>query len=218
MPQQRLQKILAQAGVASRRRAEQLISAGRVTVDGKVVTTLGSKADPTANAITVDGKPLPGRQKHEYWLLNKPKGVVSTASDPQGRPTVLEFLPPEAGARLYPVGRLDLDSEGLVLLTNDGALAQRLSHPRHKAPKTYKVWVEGIVGATALERLRQGVELEDGLTAPARVYIKAVGKGRTKLNLVLGEGKKRQIRRMCEAVGHPVIRLLRVGLGPAQIG
>ena len=218
MAQQRLQKILAQAGLASRRAAEEMIVAGRVAVDGQVVTALGSKADPVINKITVDGKPLPVSQAKQYWLVNKPVGVVCTAADPQGRPKILDLLPAEVGARLYPVGRLDKDSEGLVLLTNDGELASRLLHPRHKVAKTYRVWVRGLPKPSAIASLRQGVALEDGISAPARVYVKAAGERKSKLSFVIHEGRKRQIRRMCQAVGHPVERLVRVGLGPLHLG
>jgi len=217
MPQERLQKLIARAGLASRRAAERLILAGRVRVNGRVVTTLGTKADPDRDRIEVNGRPLPAEQRREYWLVHKPRGVLSTARDPHGRRTVLDLLPEGVG-RLYPVGRLDHDSEGLMLLTNDGELAQRLAHPRHHVPKTYKVWVQGRPDRAAIERLRRGVKLEDGVTAPARVYLKASSEQTSKLSMVLNQGKKRQIRRMCEAVGHPVRRLVRVGLGPLRLG
>ena len=218
MVQERLQKILAQAGVASRRAAEEMILAGRVAVDGQVQTALGCKADAAKNKITIDGKPLPVMETRQYWMVHKPAGVVCTAADPQGRSKILDLLPPQVGARLYPVGRLDKDSQGLVLLTNDGELAARLMHPRHKVAKTYRVWVKGSPGAAAVASLRKGVMLEDGLSAPARVYVKAAGMRKSKLSFVLHEGRKRQIRRMCEAVGHPVERLVRVGLGPLHLG
>ncbi len=218
MVKQRLHKILAQAGVASRRAAEEMIAAGRVAVDGVVQNQPGAAADPASQRITVDGKPLPPPEVKEYWLLNKPAGLVSTVSDPQGRPTVMSRLPPEVAGRLYPVGRLDFDSEGLLLLTNDGELAQRLTHPSHQVPKRYLVWVEGRPGAAALERLRTGVELEDGPTAPAKVGIKSSTRVGSKLSFVLTEGKKREIRRMCAEVGHPVQRLVRVGIGPLRLG
>ncbi|MCB2192703.1 MAG: rRNA pseudouridine synthase [Deltaproteobacteria bacterium] len=218
MPKQRLNKILAQAGVASRRAADEMISAGRVTVDGQVVNQPGGSADPATQKITLDGKPLPPPEQKEYWVVHKPPGVVSTVDDPQGRPTVLELLPPEARGRLYPVGRLDFGSEGLLLLTNDGELAKRLTHPSHQVPKRYLVWVEGRPGPAVLERLRSGVEIKSGRTAPAKVGIKSSGKNGSKLSFLLTEGKKREIRRMCAEVGHRVQRLVRVGIGPLRLG
>lgn len=218
MTTERLHKILAQAGVASRRAAEEMIAAGRVTVDGVVVKQPGTAADLSRQAITVDGKPLPSREAKEYWVVNKPAGLVSTVSDPQGRPTVMRLLPPEAAGRLYPVGRLDHDSEGLLLFTNDGDLAQRLTHPSHQVPKRYLVWVDGRPGPAVLERLRTGVEIEGGKTAPAKVGIKSSGKNGSKLSFLLIEGKKREIRRMCVEVGHRVQRLVRVAIGPLRLG
>jgi 23S rRNA pseudouridine2605 synthase len=218
LAEERLQKILAKAGLASRRGAEDLISAGRVTLDGEVVTQLGVKADPNRQRICLDGVPLKSREAKEYWLVNKPRGVVSTVKDPQGRKRVVDLLPPEAG-RVYPVGRLDRDSEGLVLLTNDGELANRLMHPRYEVSKTYKVWVQGLPTAQSLERLRKGVDIGDSRpTSPARVHMKAGNPHRSKMTFVLNEGRKREIRRMCESVGHPVTRLLRVALGPLKLG
>ena len=218
LAEERLQKILAKAGLASRRGAEEMISAGRVTVDGQVVTQLGVKADPRRQRICLDGTPLQNQEAKEYWLLNKPRGVVSTVKDPQGRKRVVDLLPPEAG-RVYPVGRLDRDSEGLVLLTNDGELANRLMHPRYEVGKTYKVWVQGLPTAQSLERLRKGVDIgDDRPTSPARVHMKAGNPHRSKMTFMLNEGRKREIRRMCEAVGHPVTRLLRVALGPLKLG
>ncbi|MCF8034653.1 MAG: rRNA pseudouridine synthase [Desulfarculaceae bacterium] len=218
MASERLQKILAQAGVASRRAAEDIILAGRVAVDGQVVRQLGTTADPAEQKITLDGKPLPAAEKKQYWLLNKPTGVVSTVDDPQGRPTVRGLLPSEADARLYPVGRLDFNSEGLMLLTNDGELAQRLMHPRHQVAKRYLVWVEGRPGQRALEALRKGVEISGQKTAPAKVGIKSATKSGSKLSITIIEGKKREIRRMCAAVGHPVKRLVRMSMGPLHLG
>ena len=218
MPSRRLQVILAQAGLASRRRAEEMILAGRVAVDGQVVRELGAKADPTKQSVTLDGKPLPSRPAMEYWMVHKPVRVVSTVNDPQGRTRVVDMVPPQEGRRLYPVGRLDIDSEGLVLLTNDGDLAHRLTHPRYQVAKHYRVWVDGLPSTATVDRLRQGVELDDGPTAPARVYLKSSGLYGSKLTMTLMEGRKREIRRMCEAVGHPVQRLVRVGLGPLHLG
>jgi pseudouridine synthase len=218
LAEERLQKILAKAGLASRRKAEEMIAQGRVTVNGQTVTQPGVKADPNRQRICLDGKPIESSEALEYWLVHKPKGVVSTVKDPQGRKRVVELLPPEAG-RVYPVGRLDRDSEGLVLLTNDGEMANRLMHPRYEVTKTYKVWVQGLPKAGTLERLRTGVDIGDERpTSPARVHMKAGSPQRSKLTFVLNEGRKREIRRMCEAVGHPVNRLLRVALGPLKLG
>jgi pseudouridine synthase len=205
----RLQKALAEAGLGSRRACEQLITAGRVTVDG-VVAGLGSSVDPETQTIAVDGRAL-AREEKEYWLLNKPAGVLSAVRDDRGRTTVVDLVP--AGARVYPVGRLDLESTGLLLLTNDGELAARLLHPRHHVAKEYVVTVRGAVGAEEAERLRRGVVLDDGPTAPAVVEI--MGQERTprgivtSLSVVLREGRKRQVRRMMEAVGHRVVTLHR---------
>ena len=206
---ERLQKILSRAGVASRRAAEELISAGRVTVNGRVAS-LGDRADPAADAVAVDGVRLGVAPGLVYYLLNKPRGVVTTASDPQGRPTVVDLVPAEP--RVFPVGRLDADTEGLLLLTNDGDLTQRLTHPSHGVEKEYLAEVEGRPAPGALRRLRQGVELDDGLTAPARVSLAAPGA----LRIVIHEGRNRQVRRMCDAVGHPVVRLVRVRIGPLR--
>lgn len=195
-----------------------MIREGRVSVDGQVVQELGAKADPRRQRIMVDGRPLPQPEHLTYWILHKPRGVVSTVQDPQGRRRVLDLLPPEAKGRLFPVGRLDADSEGLMLLTNDGEVALRITHPRYQVARTYRVWVEGTPSATALTRIKEGVDLEDGRTSPALVTLKGTTDGRAKLRLVLFEGRKREIRRMCEAVGHPVERLVRVGLGPLELG
>ena len=209
----RLAKYLAHAGVASRRAAEDLIRAGRVTVDGEVVSDLGRRVAAPAE-VRVDGELVGRPEERVVWMVNKPTGVVSTARDTQGRPTVVGLVP-SAGARLYPVGRLDADTTGLILLTNDGELANRLMHPRYEVPRTYVARVGGgPVGEEALRALRSGVALSDGVTAPAAVRV--VGPDR--LELVLHEGRKRQVRRMCEAVGHPVMALQRVALGPLRLG
>ncbi|MFH1058070.1 MAG: pseudouridine synthase [Pseudomonadota bacterium] len=218
MALERLQKILARAGVASRRAAEDLITAGRVAVDGVVVSELGSKADPQTQAVSLDGQALPGPEAKDYWMVHKPVGVVSTVKDPQGRRRVVDLLPPEVSTRLFPVGRLDYDSEGLILLTNDGELAHRLLHPRFGVPKLYRVWVSGRPSAEAIARLREGIIIEGRRTAPARVHFKGGTELRSKLALIINEGRKREIRLMCEAVGHPVQRLLRVGMGPLHLG
>ena len=201
----RLNAYLARAGVASRRRADDLIRSGRVRVNGEVgqLNTVVGRRD----VVEVDGARIE-RQPLSYVLLHKPAGVVTTASDPQGRPTVVELVPHEP--RVVPVGRLDVDTTGALLLTNDGDLAHRLAHPRYGVPKVYEADVVGSPSADALARLRDGVELEDGVTAPAHVRALARGDRSTRLELTLHEGRKRQIRRMCEAVGHPVRGLRRV--------
>src|SRR3954463_3326938 len=205
-------KHLAHAGVASRRAAEAIIAAGRVTVDGATVT------DPARDvtdeeAIAVDGHALGAKPRRVVYAVHKPAGVVSTAHDTHGRPTVVDLVP-EAGTRLYPVGRLDADTTGLILLTNDGDLANHLTHPRYEVPKTYRAKVaEPPVGERALRALRDGVELDDGRTAPASV--RAVRPD--VLEITIHEGRKRQVRRMCEAVGHPVLALRRVAFGPLRL-
>lgn len=206
---ERLQKVLARAGVGSRRVCEELVAHGRVTVNG-AVAELGRRVDPRADAVAVDGVPVPVAPDLVYYLLNKPAGVVSTAADPEGRPTVVELVPDTP--RVFSVGRLDYDTEGLLILTNDGELAHRLAHPSHGVAKEYLAEVEGAVGAGALRRLRDGVELADGRTAPATVGQPSPGV----LRIVIHEGRNRQVRRMCEAVGHPVRRLVRTRIGPVS--
>jgi 23S rRNA pseudouridine2605 synthase len=209
----RLAKYLATAGVASRRSSEQLIRAGRVRVGGEVVTDPARDVGPE-DAVTVDDEPLSGPPERVVYAVNKPAGVVSTARDPQGRPTVVSLVPSD-GTRLYPVGRLDIDTTGLILLTNDGQLAHRLTHPSFEVPKTYRAQVErSPVRAGAIEALSEGVELDDGMTAPARVR----RLGADRLEITIHEGRKRQVRRMCEHVGHPVRRLERVAIGQLAIG
>jgi 23S rRNA pseudouridine2605 synthase len=209
----RLAKYLAHAGLASRRRAELLIAERRITVDGETVTDPARNVDDT-NDVRFDGRPLKiAGHEREVYAVNKPKGVVSTAHDPQGRPTVVGLVPsPE---RLYPVGRLDADTTGLILLTNDGELAHRLTHPSFEVPRTYRALVRHPpLKEPALTALRQGLELEDGPTAPAKVRRLAPDR----LELTIHEGRKRQVRRMCEAVGHPVSQLERVAFGPLRLG
>jgi len=213
---ERPQKFLAHAGLASRRTCEQWIVAGRVRVNGETVTVLGSQIDPQRDRVEVDGKRVTLPRAHTYWLLNKPTGYVCTARDPQGRPTVLSLV--RTKERLYPVGRLDLDSEGLLLLTNDGELAQRLTHPSFEHEKEYTVWVTGRPTEHALQRLRVGIELEDGPTSPAQVTFLRNESGGAWLRIVIHEGRKHQLRRMCEAVGLPVRRLIRVRMGPLMLG
>jgi 23S rRNA pseudouridine2605 synthase len=220
----RLQKLLAEAGLASRRGAEEWIRAGRVSVNGRPAR-LGDSADPARDRIAVDGRPLRLEAK-AYWVLHKPRGVVTTRSDPAGRRTVLDLLPASARRlRLYPVGRLDLDSEGLVLLTNDGALAQRLLHPSFGSEKEYVVEARGAPSDAALARLAAGFALARGErpTAPARVTraghagVPSSSRERTRLRVVLREGRKRQLRRAFEALGHPLERLVRVRIGPLRL-
>jgi 23S rRNA pseudouridine2605 synthase len=209
----RLAKYLARCGVASRRHAERLVKDGRVLVDGNRVTDpahpVGDGAEVRVDGSAVSAEPL------EYYLVHKPKGVVSTAHDPEGRPKVTDLV--RSRARLYPVGRLDVDSSGLLLLTNDGELANRLMHPRFEVDKTYRANVQGAVSERTLERLRSGVELEDGRTAPARVEVIGRDGDSTELELVIHEGRKRQVRRMCETLGHPVRSLVRTGFGPLRL-
>lgn len=212
VPGVRLAKHLAHAGVASRRAAETIVRAGRVTVDGEVVTDPAHGVDG-GERIAVDGAALDGAEPRELLMLNKPAGVFSTARDPGGRPTVVGLV--GSARRLYPVGRLDADATGLLLLTNDGELANRLIHPRFEVPKTYEVTVRGgPVGERALRALREGVVLDDGRTAPAR----ARRLGRDRVEIVLREGRKRQVKRMCEAVGHRVVALRRTAFGPLRLG
>jgi len=212
---ERVQKVLAAAGYGSRRACEALIADGRVTVNGSAAT-LGDRADAATDVITVDGVPVDAAQKIVVYALHKPAGVVTTASDPQGRPIVVDLVPPEP--RVFPIGRLDADTEGLLLLTNDGDLAQLVAHPRHGVPKTYLVEAAGSVGSRELARLRRGVVLDDGPTAPARVA-KVHRSGRTTaFEVTIREGRNRQVRRMADAVGGDVRRLVRTRVGPVSLG
>jgi len=203
----RLQKVLARRGFGSRRACDDLIAAGRVTVDGEVAI-LGRRVDPSTCTVEVDGAPLGVKPGVVHFLLNKPSGVITTASDPQGRPTVVGLVP--ASPRVFPVGRLDADTEGLLLLTNDGDLTHHLTHPSYGVDKEYLAQVEGSPSRSAVRQLRDGVELDDGLTAPARVTLIEPNL----LKIVIHEGRNRQVRRMCEAVGHKVVRLVRTRIGP----
>jgi len=215
--QERLQKIMAASGIASRRKAEEIIAAGRVTLNGKVVMEQGTKADPEQDVICVDGAPLKRRERLLYFLLNKPKGYVTTVSDPEGRPTVMEFMK-KCPERVYPVGRLDCASEGLLLMTNDGALAQKLMKAGSHAPKTYMVKISGKPDERAIGRLRAGItiELEDGTrvkTSPAKIRLLEDG-ANPWYEVILIEGRNRQIRRMFQGVGFLVEKIKRVQLGP----
>jgi 23S rRNA pseudouridine2605 synthase len=222
MASERLQKILAEAGIASRRACERLMLDGRVRVNGRVVTELGSRADPETDSISVDGEPVVVTPRLVYLVLNKPPGYVTTARDEQGRPTVMDLVY-KTRERVFPVGRLDMESEGLLLLTNDGELAQRLTHPSHQVEKEYLALVRGTPNAEALRRLRRGVSLEGRRTAPATAELAGKSEGlpappgRAWLRLVLREGRKRQARLMCEQVGHPVEQLIRVRIGPLRL-
>ncbi len=214
----RLQKFLARAGAASRRGSEDLMSAGRVRVNGVVVTELGSKVDPAVDEVTVDGRTVLLAEGPAYYAFHKPPDVMTTMSDPQGRRTVAEFFPADAPAGLFPVGRLDYDSEGLLLLMTDGDLSHVLLHPKHHVTKTYLATVQGVPTPATLAQLRKGIELDDGMTAPAGAAMVSRTGGRAIVELRISEGRKRQVRRMLKAVGHPVTRLVRVGFGPVQLG
>ena len=207
----RLQKILARAGVASRRRCEELIRDGRVAVDGRVVTEMGCKVDPDCQRITFDGKPISSEEKI-YLLLNKPTGYVTTLSDPQGRPIVTDLLP-DIKKRVFPVGRLDLNSEGALLMTNDGQLTNYILHPRYGVKKTYEVTVEKAPLTRDIKRLEQGILLDGTKTLPAEISFTSRKKGKKRLKVIIHEGKKRQVRKMFSAIGHPVQRLKRTAYG-----
>ena len=212
----RLSKILAAAGLASRRGSERLILAGLVSVNGQTVTLPGTPVDPHRDRIVADGRPLPPPAPKRYILLYKPKGYLTSRSDPRGRPTVMDLLGPQR-SRLFPVGRLDADAQGLLLLTNDGLLAQRLLHPRFGIPRVYAVEVSGSVSEAELERLRRGVLLEDGPARPRGVRLLRRGATTTWLELTLGEGRYREVKRLCQAVGRPVVTLRRTGFGPLRL-
>lgn len=213
----RLQKVLAQAGVASRRTAEHLIEQRRVEVDGQVVTEFGLRVDPEVSVIRVDGERIPPVSPHAYLVLNKPRGVVTTMSDPQGRPCIAEYVEgrPE---RLFHVGRLDTDTEGLLLLTNHGEFAHRLAHPSYEVDKTYVAEVEGVLKPATIRQLLDGIELEDGPARADTVKIMSKAPGRTLVEMSLHEGRNRIVRRMFDAVGHPVRRLTRTAIGPVRRG
>lgn len=213
----RLQKMIAGTGLSSRRRAETLIAAGRVTVNGKLVTELGTKVDPERDHVKVDGKHLTGAQPHVYLMLNKPKNVMSTLDDPGGRTTVKDYLH-GVSVRVFPVGRLDFDSEGLMLLTNNGDLAQALLHPRYHVPKTYLIKVKGVLNDEEIGQLQRGIKLEDGMTSPAIVKKVKIAQQNSWLEITIREGRKHQVKRMLEAVGHLVIKLMRVRMGPLSLG
>jgi 23S rRNA pseudouridine2605 synthase len=228
----RLQKVLAAAGIASRRACEVLISEGRVEVNSEIVIEQGRRVDPERDVIRVDGARIPPPRRHRYLALNKPRGVVATMHDPEGRRSVADLLVEPPGRRtastgsarglknerLFHVGRLDTDTEGLLILTNDGDFAQRLAHPSYQVPKTYIAEVAGLVGEQTLSRLRRGITLEDGPVRPISVKIISTAGDRTLLKITIQEGRNRIVRRTMEAVGHPVRRLSRIAVGPVRLG
>ncbi len=213
----RLQKVIAQAGVASRRKAEAMIAEGRVSVNGRTVRELGVRVDPQRDHVKVDGRHLKPSPPPVYLILHKPKGYVSSLNDPAGRPTILDLL---AGVRLrvFPVGRLDFESEGLMLLTNHGEMAETLLHPRYHVPKTYLTKVKGVLSREKIAVLERGIGLEEGQTKPATVKKMGIATENSWLEITISEGRKHQIRRMLEAVGHPVLKLKRVRFGPLALG
>jgi 23S rRNA pseudouridine2605 synthase len=214
----RLQKVLAAAGIASRRASEVLISEGRVEVNSEVVLEQGRKVDPERDVIRVDGSRIPPPRRHRYLALNKPRGVVATMNDPEGRRTVADLIAERKNERLFHVGRLDTDTEGLLILTNDGDFAHRLAHPSFQVPKTYIAEVTGVVAEQTLRRLRRGITLEDGPVQPTSVKIISTIGDKTLLKITIQEGRNRIVRRTMEAVGHPVRRLSRIGIGPVRLG
>lgn len=216
----RLQRFLARAGVASRRGSEDLMTAGRVTVNGEVASELGCKVDPARDEVAVDGRTVVLERGATYLMLNKPAGYLTTMRDPQGRPTVAELVPTERAPGLFPVGRLDKDTTGLLLFTTDGLLAQNLLHPSKHVWKTYVAEVDGPVADVELEPLRQGIELDDGPCQPARARILSAhpAQGSTTLEVVIREGRKNQVKRMLSRIHHPVLALTRVSFGPLHLG
>ncbi|HVL89826.1 MAG TPA: pseudouridine synthase, partial [Actinomycetota bacterium] len=211
----RLQRVLSAAGVASRRAAEDLITSGRVSVDGKVVRTLGTRVDPETARIEVDGERIGVRRNRQYLIMNKPVGVITSASDPFGRKTVLDLV--RVRGRVFPVGRLDSDTSGLLLLTDDGELAHRLAHPRYGIEKVYVAKVAGRVETATLKRLEKGIRLDDGPARAVRARLRGKASKTSQVEIVMAEGRKREVRRMLEAVGHPVDELVRVAYGPIRL-
>ena len=213
----RLNKIIAMAGIVSRRRADELISSGLVAVNGRVERSLGSKAFWGVDSITIDGQAIPDPPKRVYLMLNKPFGYVSTLRDPEGRPIVRDLIK-DIKERLYPVGRLDFDSQGLLILTNDGQLSYRLMHPRYHMPRTYKATLEGGISDATVERLTKGITLEDGPTSPAHVEVLQRGQRKSVIRITIFEGRSREVRRMFDAVGHTALKLIRIGYGSLHLG
>lgn len=216
----RLQKFLARAGVASRRASEELICQGRVSINGEVVTELGTKVDPARDVVMFDGCSVRLEEDHVYLMLNKPSGYLTTMFDPFNRPVVADLVPVDTYPGLFPVGRLDQDTTGLLLFTTNGELGNALLHPSHHVDKRYEVWVEGILSDVSVRKLSDGIDLEDGRTAPAEVRLIKRDKqhNQTHLFLTIHEGRKRQVKRMCEAVGNPVVALHRISFGPLELG
>ena len=217
----RLQKVLAGAGLASRRACEIMISDGRVEVNGRLVVEQGLRVDPERDVIRVDGSRIPPPRRHLYLVLNKPRGVVSTMDDPEGRRNLNDFLEgrrPGKQNRLFHVGRLDTDTDGLIILTNDGDFAHKLAHPSYEVPKTYLAEVNGVVHPATIKRLREGITLEDGPVRPSSVKLTSTAEDRSLVTITLHEGRNHIVRRTMEAVGHPVRRLSRTGIGPVRLG
>ena len=215
--QERLQKVIAHAGITSRREAERLILDGQVVVNGSVITTLGTKVDPAHDVITVKGARVKPAPEKLYVLMNKPVGYVSTVKDPQQRPVIIDVLR-HIKSRVYPVGRLDYDAEGLILLTNDGELAYRLQHPRYRINRTYEVKVKEFFPGEKLSLLRNGIQLEDGITLPAKATFLKKAMRNSWLSITLYEGRNKQVKRMCAAVGHPVLKIKRIRFGSLKLG
>ena len=214
---ERLQKYMARTGIASRRGSEEIIAQGRVKVNGKLVTTPGFTIDPLKDRVEVDKLSLRGPEQKVYLLMNKPVGYVSTINDPQGRRKITDLIK-GVQQRVYPVGRLDYDSEGLLLLTNDGELTFALTHPKHEVPRTYQLLVSGIPESSKLSQLAKGIPLKEGMTAPAKVKVLEKRSDSVVLQITIHEGRNRQVRRMCEYIGHPVLALRRISMGPLQLG
>ncbi len=216
-PPVRLQKYIAQCGIASRRKAEEFIAAGRIAIDGVVVREMGIRIVPGENAVTFDDKPVLAEEKLVYYLLNKPKGYVTTLSDPQGRPTVTSLIK-KSNVRLFPVGRLDLDTEGALLLTNDGVLAQKIQHPSHGIEKTYEALVRGCPQKARISQLEKGIFLEDKQTAPATVSVISRVGANCLMRIIIHEGRKRQVKKMFAFIGNPVLQLKRTAYGKLNLG
>ncbi|HEX5336361.1 MAG TPA: pseudouridine synthase [Propionicimonas sp.] len=214
----RLQKVLAQAGVASRRAAEDLIFRRRVEVNGEVVTEQGRRVDPVNDVIRVDGKRIPPQAAHLYVVLNKPRGVVSTMEDPHGRPALAEIVRTFTPERLFHVGRLDAETEGLLILTNDGDFSQRMMHPSFEVPKVYVAEIDGVITEASLKNLRKGIELDDGPVKPDKVELLQRGADRSLVRVTLHEGRNRIVRRMFDEIGQPVRQLSRIAIGPVRLG